>query len=349
MAKRRIKGSGSVFVRKGRRTLSIKLPITGEPVETGLPDTPTNRKKVTEILDSVYLEHKFKNINPFEALRKQVVTIKESFNEFIETRREAKQERTIDWYKEGYKKLLQPRENEIATTTSITEILRKSLLKQEVKSVSQNTYLRAVRVYTNWLHKRRYIDNEVNIKDLMNEFVKVEPKPLPTEYTMEEKQKICEYFKNYDYDLYLMIRLMFECGLRWHESAELATKNITNKGIKVESKDHRKYDVIPISDDLYNELQAYKSGEYMFTYHTATKNQYRANLRKLKTCFNVCNIEANGRAFHEMRKTFISKLCRSSMNIDIAAKLARCAVDVIMEHYRVFNPSELEDAMKQIK
>ncbi|MBL7997219.1 MAG: tyrosine-type recombinase/integrase [Candidatus Kapabacteria bacterium] len=326
----------------------MKLPITGERVSTGLPDTKENRAKLQQIIDAAYIEHKMKGVNPFENHFREKITIQAAFDEFLSTYGSSKGNRTIELYKQAFMRFLRPTADTVISSESIKAAMRGALSNQTIRSVSVTTYLRSLRVFIRWCERRGYIDQEVYIEELKSEFIRSEPLPLPTEYTEDEERLIIEYFRTRDVDLSVMIELMFTIGLRWHEAASLRADDILENALRIESKDHKKFELIPLTDKLRSILAGLPGEGYLFKYHAAKKNTYRANLRKLETAMRALGIDKKNRAFHEMRKTFISRICRKNIPLDVASRLARCRVDVMMQHYRVFNTSEILAAAESL-
>lgn len=60
------------------------------------------------------------------------------------------------------------------------------------------------------------------------------------------------------------------------------------------------------------------------------------------------NIPKRGRAWHEMRKTFISRMARSGMPLDQASKIARCGIPTMMKYYRAFTTEELASSLEKM-
>lgn len=180
---------------------------------------------------------------------------------------------------------------------------------------------------------------------LKQEYIRAEASALPEIYTDTEIEKLLSYFNDNNKELRLFIELLVNTGLRFHEAVELSFNDVTNTYIKVISKDGLQEQRFPqntttrrIISDITKQ-HATGAGN-LFTY-TSDHDQYRRLLKRLNGAFTALEIPKRGRAYHEFRKTFISRLCRNGVPLDVGSKIARCKIEVMMMYYRFFSDDEL--------
>lgn len=352
---RRTKGSGSVYCPQGRGVLYIRYE--GRRIATGLPDNKENRKLLLEQLDRAYMRMKLDGINILMPESTTPKTVADAWQSFNDTFLGAKQPKTAIAYETAYNHFFGKGKHPMRTD-AVTDRLIQGLnppqrkTGRQIGKVSLETYLRCVKVFLRWSHKRGYLKTLPDFTDIRSHLGRV-TLPDPEIYTTEEIIKIIAWFRKHDPEGALITELAVVTGWRIHEIMELKHDQIKDDHIVLTSKDWRKTERHPIwseSRPVFDRIRKMTpiDGEYVFKIND-WKVHYRALLKRLDRAMSDMDIEKRGRGWHEFRKTFISRVARSGMPLDQASRIARCTIETMMRYYRAFSLDELTTSMERMR
>ncbi|HYF04438.1 MAG TPA: tyrosine-type recombinase/integrase [Patescibacteria group bacterium] len=362
--KRRVKGSGSLFVPEGRRTIELKF--LGQRISTGVPDTDENIAHYESVLDRAFMEWKLNGRNiflePEAPEEKPVILLKTIYDEFIETRKKVRSAKTIEGYDCSYKFFFTTKGDNNKTVVDknlplaiepIQAAMEDELEATTLARKSKENYIISQATFFKWCMKKKYVTDRPDFDYLRTEYFKNEPGAEPKIYTEREIKLILEYFDKVEPEIANIIRLLICTAFRIHEALELLWSDIRAEFMLLTSKDGKRIERFPIWSEVTEVLERIpRTSEKVFSY---SRSDYRSLLRKLDKAFEEIGHDSKNdedkvlkddRAWHDFRRVFISRMARSGMTLDRASKLARCSVEVMMKHYRAFNIIELKDSLE---
>jgi integrase len=353
MSKRRLKGTGGIFRVPGSSFLWMQF--NGVRRSSGLPDTPENRRIIGAIMDKAYMRMQLDGIDPFRS-QIETVTIASAFDEFMATYAQARQPKTQQWYQQSFEYFFDRHRDKRLETLSVQTLMEKALSHQAkgkqgrvISPTAKHTYLRGAMAFLRWAHRKRYLKDAIDAAHLAS-YVEHVPRKEPKVYTDAELTRIVARLRaEGESEVALIVELGAVTGFRIHELLELRRSWFREDHIVVESKDHRRIERFPLWSEAREVISRIpmRDDDMLFGLPPGQNSSDRIRWR-FAQAMKAEGIEADGRSLHVLRKTFISRVCRSGMPLDVAAKVCRCTVAVMMEHYRHFSVGELTKRMDEM-
>ena len=324
---------GSVFVEKRGGTLVVQ--VKGKRKYTGLKDTLQNRKIAENIKKSMFIEGL--------GLKKETVTqhtkLSEAFNIYIAEREITKADKTIRLDKLAFKAIIV--KDIFIDIALIEQQLQCMLRRQDISGETKNIYTRQFQTFINHLFAKNYINERINFKKKY--YIKVQRVENQI-FTVDEVNSIVKYFESRDIEFSILIKLLFNTGLRIGEALNLTWNQVTTNKIFVFNKNDKTNEIVYISNDLYKVLLSIKSNRSK-VFRWKESSYSRLN-RRLNLCLDDLKIEKNKRSFHEFRKSYLYCLQKSGVPVHIAQKLMRHKnIKVTIEHYQKIDNSEFTKAL----
>lgn len=337
------------------------IRFNGRRQSTGLPDTAQNRKRLQDILDKVHMRYMLDRVDPFRTTA--AVGLRDAFKEFLETYGKTKQLKTRQWYEQSFGFFFPKADDDVPLIAKAVEKRIEYCLYEVTKgaghrSVSPRakaTYLNGILGFLRWCHRKEYLSTMVDSDHLLR-YLSTVPRPEPKRFTDAEIAQILAQLRckgAIEKEAAMVVELAVVTGFRIHELLELHSDQFRDDHIVVTSKDHRRIERFPLWSEARSVVDRIKrnvtADGRLFTFEPGQKGADVVR-RRFDVAIKDAGIAKDGRSLHELRKTFISRVCRSgSMPIDVAAKVCRCTVQVMMEHYRAFNVSELSTRLEEMK
>lgn len=356
MNSRRRRGSGSIYCDRG----SLYVSFRGKRIATGLPDTKENRKLLAEQLDKAYMRFTLDKINVFDRTENKM-TVGVAWREFLEKYASAKSPKTNEWYSISYNHFFKNSDVVLDPAHLERHLIDVITTSKNISPTSVLTYLRGVSAFLNWCHKRRYLSDLPDFDDLRSHIANV-PLPDPDIYTLEELNKLRTYFRLHDSIMADIVDICCSTGFRIHEVLEITWEDIRDDHVLQTSKDNRRRERFPLWSEartVFDAIRRERAAEFnvdpsvlsgrLFPGLEWNQTTYYSLRRRLTSGMQKAGIAVvKGRKYHEFRKTFISRICRSGVPIDQAAKIARCSVATMMKYYRSFSMAELSQGMDRV-
>ena len=183
---------------------------------------------------------------------------------------------------------------------------------KEVKRSTLNKDIRNIKAFVKWCQKKRYINDEIEIK-----LLKEDDRPVKS---LSEKQiiQLLATFGSYP-ALKMRILLALGTGLRRGDIDSLKISNIDfeNNNITTNSKKTRKsMSSRPVPEPVMKELKKYVVGL------NSTDDRLFIDDFNYKQWRKTCNMaDLTGLKFHDLRKTFCSLLAQNGVSTAVAQKL----------------------------
>lgn len=199
-------------------------------------------------------------------------------------------------------------------------------------ATSMRTNIATIVAWIVWL---RDMDYKVKIKTRMI----VKPQPTPSRrkwYSSDDIEKVLKCCDNLLDEV--MIRVLFDTGLRISEFAGLKISNINGRIVYVVGKG-RKQGWVYISDQTLNRLQLWikTAGIIDNLWIRATRRQYYKALtvdgirKRLKRAFEKAGF--SGLQMHELRHSFATDLRKRGAEMDVVQKLMRHSSLQVTQRY----------------
>jgi integrase len=182
----------------------------------------------------------------------------------------------------------------------------------EVKRTTLNKDIRNLRTFVNWCRKKRYVNGEVEIREL-----KEDERPVKSLDELQIRKLLSETESNPA--IYMRILLALGTGLRRGDIENIKVSDIdfVKNCITTNSKKTKKSMASrPVPLHIIQELKFYADGlpegqELLFT-DTFSYKKWR----------KVCNkIQLSGLKFHDLRKTFASVLAQHGVSTAVTQRL----------------------------
>lgn len=215
--------------------------------------------------------------NPFIFENKSVTPICETFDHYLKIKKRQNRKRTYTSYSSyinGFKEWLEKNRYDKIAVDSFNYNHAKEYMdhinKRDISNRTYNNTLQAIKTYFNYLISEEYI--------LINPFFKQKKLKLEeTEiisFTPEEIKKVSENLPGYDYNLYVIALLIFNCFMRPQEIVRLRVRNIKDAGdflqIGGEVSKNRKNEVVQLTPALKTAIKKldlnYPSEYFVFGY-----------------------------------------------------------------------------------
>lgn len=335
----------------GKRGL-LYMRFKGRTIATGITDTLENRRFLAKRLDELWMRHKLDGINMLTGGSTATISIEAAWREFELLYLPAKTPKTSLGYHTAYRYFFSGTPSLPLTKDSLTKtILYRITAEANPQEISRSTYLRCIKVFIRWTYAAGYLSKLPDFAFITAHLRNIAP-PEPETYTQEELEAILQWFKEHAPDQALLCELVMLTGWRIHEAMELRVEQIRDDHILLTSKDGRRHERYPIWAEtraLFDTLKSHKPVDdqgHVFTWWS--QHRYRGLLDLLTQAMRELNIPKRGRAWHEMRKTFISRMARSGMPLDQASKIARCGIPTMMKYYRAFTTEELASSLEKM-
>lgn len=305
-----------------------------ETKSTGLIDNPNNRKKVEKILEKAYydqLEQKGKVIIEIDRGKDHIYYLSDMIEEYLNSLKTTKSLNYQSGIKTSFKHLFSNVDFDINQKVKTQQGKQKVVLyKLEVhfrdvylefrKEKKSNNILRNCQRFYNWLSDNSYLESYIKITKYK---VKETPKPIRT-YDVNEVEKILEYLKEKNYELYLLFSFMYYTGTRISETLRIEIKDIDLKEriIYIPNKiKTTEIEKLYLSDDaikIINELliianKRANNKHKLFKWVDVSRSRITRNL---SNAMLELGLKYDGNATHIFRKSFITKQSEQS-NINI--------------------------------
>lgn len=349
------KQQGSIIAREtSSKTKNRRLYITfkGKRISTGLDDTKAGWAKARDILQKMNEESVNKRFGLSKKQRE--VTVYQAFALYITERKNTRARKTVEADGNAFKAFFP--KNFLLTETIIREgrevslleiYLRKAITENRKSSSTLHIYLRSINVFIGWLYEEGYIKHLIHVKKLAK-LIRSEPKKPIRVYTDQEIQLITQSLRKTHYSLLASaIELMVHTGMRIHEVLEMRWSDIYKDTIRIESKDHTQTQVVIVTDNIKKIIESIPhKGDKLFPWSTESDGRLR---NALYNAMKENNIPRDKRSFHEMRKTFITRLIVYNANMTLfdIAVAARCKISVIEQHYLKYPVERLRLLLEQ--
>lgn len=344
MPSKKIVAPFSLFKRAAYNRWIIKFQ--GKQYKTGLEATASNRNAAEEIGWRIYYDWIKRNeISRDYRGKKRLPTFQECFDAFLETHALNATVKTKEAYNRAFHLILDDkasRHKQISEVTILFHVRSATLRNRQIKN-GWDVYRRAFTTFLNWCVKEKHIDA---VPDIAHFFPKPTPKKIQV-YTKEEFSAIYNYFLKRDKEIAILILLLASTGLRIHEALLLNRSDIENNTIHVISKDGKRAETAVISDELLAAIRSLpqRKDKKVFRWQLVSVSRLR---KTLYAAMDDLGINRNGRSFHELRKTFISLMANSDIDVRTASRLARCDVKVMMKHYTVLTTETTQAAADSV-
>ena len=203
------------------------------------------------------------------------------------------------------------------------------------RSINPNSVRTQIAYIVAWFGWMRDMDYKLNIKTKMI----ITPKLIPSKRKWYTSENIAEVLDHCEYLLdEVMIRVLFDTGLRASEFAQLKISDIDDRTIYVIGKG-QKHGWVYISRETKNRLDLWikmaKIQNYLWI--KGTKRYYYEPLttdgirKRLKAVFSAAGFP--NFQMHEMRHSFATDLRRRGADIDVIQKLMRHANLQVTQRY----------------
>jgi len=306
------------------------------------------------------MRFKLDAINVFDRTENRM-TVDVAWREFTEKYAASKSAKTREWYSISYNHFFRAADVVLDPALLERHLIDVVTTSKNISPTSVLTYLRGVSAFLNWCHKRRYLSDLPDFDDLRSHIANV-PLPDPDIYTMEELTRLRTWFRLHDDMMADIVDICCSTGFRIHEVLELTWEDIRDDHVLQTSKDNRRRERFPLWSEartVFDDIRSRRAVTYdvdpgvlsgrLFPGFEWNQTTYYALRRRLTQGMKKAGIAViKGRKYHEFRKTFISRMCRSGVPIDQAAKIARCSVATMMKYYRAFSMAELSQGMDRV-
>lgn len=175
-------------------------------------------------------------------------------------------------------------------------------------------------------------------------------KPKDLVITPEELEKIFDYTKKTDKDLYMYLYTLYHTYSRPGEVIDLKVSDFdfaTNTAIIFQNKTQKNKKVY-LHDDFCNHIQLYISEnnitDYIFQGRQYNKEYYSKKFRSIKYKTKI-NTKIN---LYTFRHTAVTDLMNKTNDIEFVAKQAGNTTEVALKHYVNRNDQHYKDMMKKI-
>ncbi|RYE31365.1 MAG: site-specific integrase [Sphingobacteriales bacterium] len=296
-----------------------------------------------------------------------------AFDEFLRVNGANKSSKTIEWYNCSFNAIVPTDQKLQPVTTVIRQEFKSILLLEKMienylittkhKGDTPENYYMGMHKFVEWCYEEGYIEAMPRWKRLKS-LIPISPgKPIKI-YSENEvatfikhNQEISNneaYFKRTRQarlQFAWLIRLLDETPLRIHEPLEAVKDDIDlrQKVMRVLSKDGKRWEYIPLTktllrlfDEMFEELHV---KDKLFTWNRGNESKLRKYLHDTMT---ETQIERDGRGFHEFKKTYITRqVLRIGKDLSIVevARLARCSIKVLEEHYLKMGTEHLRELL----
>lgn len=328
---------GSVFVEKRSNTLVVQ--VKNKRKYTGLKDTETNRKYAERIKENMYLE--LIGLRATTVIQRK--NLQQLFDLYISEREITKAPKTLRMDKIAYKNIFK---KSIYSVPELIESEVKIFLKKSViADESKNIYMRTIQTFFNWLHENGHIPERINLKKkYFLKTVKIKNKI----FTIDEINKLIQYFNKIDKEFSVLIQLLSLTGLRIGEALDLTYSQVFPNRIELHNKNDRTSEQLIITNVVYDLIQSIRQKGIDKVFRWKYSSCSRLN-RRFNTALENIGIEKDGRSFHEIRKSFLFYLQKSGVQVELAQKLMRHKnIRVTIEFYQSIENTDLENAMNKL-
>lgn len=333
---------------------------------TGLEATPQNIPAVERMANEL-IEKERRGFELARGLRR--VTIGEAWERFLEEKEPSVQKKTMTAYRSAYKVFVSN------PTMPLNSVNVKNMVKATVKARPDikggwDAYRRGLQTFLTWCTKQEWLPDGFTISGLTPKV----PRKRIKVFTHRELQDVITYFDERDPDMADLIRVMWMTGLRIHEALGLTFDDVAydaSGGVElhVTSKDGHRPETAPLTEAgaaVIERLRKRRAlakrviidaigrrcvrdqpqGRKVFPWDA--ENDSRLRIR-FKDALKAMGHAIDGRALHEIRKTFISDMARVGVDLRTSAKLARCGIQVMMNHYTQIDSTEARRALAALE
>ncbi|TWT59652.1 tyrosine-type recombinase/integrase [Rubinisphaera italica] len=246
--------------------------------------------------------------------------------------------------------------------------VRSSLQQMNLLGISTGTinhYVRAVKCFTGWLLRERYLTSDPFI-GLRGQNSKADRRKVRRPITDDEfkrlvsdTQKVCKCYRGNDWhfrssDRIMLYRLAISTGLRAKEIASLTIHDfdLTTKTVRCKASNTKNGEeaVLPLSDSLCVHLRTYidqLKTDKLFPGSWAEKRMGGKLLKRdLKRAGIPYETKTGSLDFHSLRYTFISNLAKGNVHPAKAQRLARhSTIALTMDVYTQLDINDLRSAV----
>lgn len=312
-----------MHIKRGIIYVSLKQDGKWVRKSTGLKDTKENRRKVLllEVQEKPRLL-----FPPFSQLA----------DEFIKTKRNNalgtvdSYQRTIDYFLLANSDV-QPR----LITDQHIDIFKDFLTGKGLAQNTISSHIRNLRIIFNYFKEKGYIEkNLVKRIPQKEKPIKIIPDNLMNDFLTYLKSKNLRHYR--------FIKLLTLTGFRTGEAIELTWENIQfdNNRIVMRNIKGNRSDEFPLNETLKNFLLEFRSTGSIFNYKSTD------SLKWLKKVFTS---KLKGYSFHDIRRTFATKLLIGNVNPYVVMKLMRHKdFKTTMKHYAYIQTLEMGGDLERV-
>jgi integrase len=335
---------GSFFVR-GKNSIIWYRRSRHERFTTKLPYTPKNRllaaKKIREEENRGFADS-------------EIRTIGEALEYYKESTMLKKGDSTREAYQFLFDRML-PDKDRLITDFKYIES-RINLVK--TSGYARHTifnYFTALSALFNFLVKRKIVKESPLSRD---DYPKLKSKVVDV-YSDTELERIFNYFRVENYEMYLFLKFLYKTAFRYNEAAKLKVSDIIindqyrNNIILHKSKYGDKAENFPLTDaiiELFEEIKGLsKKKPNQYVWDIGTKKKSYANdmlnkaLKELDIPKKSSDYQGKGRLFHTFRKTRITKWIQKGISVHGLEKLSRDSYATVRKYYDAVDTDDYSD------
>lgn len=334
---RSYKLKGSIYKHTNSNTLYIRF--NNRDYSTGAKDTPEGWRLAEQILKDL-------NNTPEKVINPTGRSLQLYYNDFLRFKKSRCNEKTMRGYRLSYRTVVGSNGTLPYQTNCLKDIILEYLnIAQTLGHSPQTTnhYLTGFRVFLNWIADE-YNLPRFNVKKY---FVKARLKIVDV-YTIEEINLLRDFLEKENKHFRQLIDFLLLTGFRISEALLLKWEDIRKDYILVISKDKKREDRFPISEQLQKLLKELREFGYRKPFYWQEGSGSSLN-RTLIKAFEATGIARNGRAFHTFRKTFSTMLFNNSLELtDVKDLMRHKSIQTTLNHYKETNMNRLKDKLNNL-
>jgi integrase len=248
--------------------------------------------------------------------------------------------RTVELDKLSYNSIV--KRSIIASPEQIETEVKTFLSSSKIQNASKNIYMRTFQTFLNWLHEHGHISDRLNLRKKY--YFKIPDNENEIFYD-DEIKLLFSHFNKTDREFSILIEFLLLTGFRIGEALSLQWSQIKKNKIILANKVNKTSEFVILSPELLALLEELKPVNKEKVFRWKDTSYSRLNRRLSQACEKL-GIEKRERSFHEFRKTFLYKLQRADVPVEIAQKLMRHKnISVTIKNYQLIKDKQLENVM----